>query len=685
MSASKPVRTLGYVVMGLSALWAVGLLVVFILRATFPLELEWMEGGSLHTAMRIQQRQPIYGEPNADFVPFLYTPGYPFVLAVLGKVFPLGYGLGRAVSILCTGLSCAAIWKIVTGEAGEGERHLAGPAAAVGLFLAGYVFAFRWMDVARNDSLYLCLVLWGMFGIRHAQGNPLRAALAGCAMGLAFWTKQTAVVFIFASGLGALLVLRLEDRKALAAYVATIGAIGLGGLAIGQSMSDGQLWEWIYERHQAHAFNKERFRKKTWGMFAHALPFELLAVALGGGGLIATVVRAQNKREALDGLRGPAFWTLVAGAGLLVSALGYSTQWAEPNAFLPGVAVLALLAGIAVVRIEAPTWIGLAIGGLVAAQLVFAAAVEPMYQPIQSKGRAGVSESYRWQSLARTVPSPKQRERARKLRQRLEHPEGPVFAFHKPWWSVLGGGDGHVGSMGLHDIDVDDRRGIQAAVAHNVADQLYAEVWVEGEPPYWLRRALSGSYRVGDRRQGKRRVRPLSGYMSDAGMVTKYRGDQVRYVPVSDDTAPDTVFDFEDPVGEFTFEGRAFSRRTTHGFVPKLPPAGPHRGARLWHSLGSRGEGTRTGSATSTPFVLEGDELTMRLATSGKRKGLRVEVVVADEVVHTFKPKKGRFRLRTVRWTLPAELRGASATLRFVDSSRSSGLYVDDVRLRSKG
>src|SRR5690606_23094615 len=72
------------VALGLSAGWALILAVVFALRVGFPLELEWMEGGSLQQAFRVQQGLPVYGPPSPEFVPFLYPPLYPALLALLG-------------------------------------------------------------------------------------------------------------------------------------------------------------------------------------------------------------------------------------------------------------------------------------------------------------------------------------------------------------------------------------------------------------------------------------------------------------------------------------------------------------------------------------------------------------------------------------------------------------------------
>ena len=82
-------------VVGLTVFWITALAVAVALRIGFPLELEWMEGGSLQHAHWIQRGSAVYPPPSADFVPFLYTPLYAVVLAGLGSVLPLGFVLGR--------------------------------------------------------------------------------------------------------------------------------------------------------------------------------------------------------------------------------------------------------------------------------------------------------------------------------------------------------------------------------------------------------------------------------------------------------------------------------------------------------------------------------------------------------------------------------------------------------------
>ena len=109
-------------------------------------------------------------------------------------------------------------------------------------------------------------------------------------------------------------------------------------------------------------------------------------------------------------------------------------------------------------------------------------------------------------------------------------------------------------------------------------------MWIEGSVPDWLLRDLK-SWTVAQRRFGDQRVRPLSGWMSEAGMVTPWHGEQLLLTPARPREVPPGVIviaDFESG-GLDGFEvvsGLAFGRRSVHGISPGLPPIGPHGGAR---------------------------------------------------------------------------------------------------------
>ncbi len=694
----------------LAIVWGLTLACVFAWRVGFALELEWMEGGMLHQAHRIQLGLSPYPAPGPDYVPFLYTPLYSVVLAGLGWVFPLGYSLGRVVSIAAWVATCVAIFAAVRGE-GKPRAHAA---AAVGLACAGYVFTFRWLDLARPDTLYIALTTWGLVLLRHSGPRASRAVWAGVLIALAFWTKQTAASFVIASGVGALVV----APRRLWIYAGTIAVIDGGGVLWGNAVTDGRLWMYIYELHQSHAFNDERFTTKTWGMFVHAWPWlavlTLGLVSAGVGRVPARVRRwrAQRRRpepaaaaqpdadepraSAASGeptvtadspaqLVGHLYWALMAVAGLWVSAVGYATQWAEPNAFVPGV----VLGAVALL-------VSMPVGGrgelvalwLVSGQLVFSWLVEPQYQPVQTHGWAGLRHSYAWQDPARTVPSGEQRAQASALRAELAASPGEVLALHRPWWSVLAGGAGHVGSMGVTDVLPEDRAAIQRAIRDDLAARRYAQVWLEGEPPRWMLRELLRGYRVEQRRHGARRVRPLSGYMSEAGMVTPYRRDQVLWVPRGPRPIPPgatVIADFEsNTLDGFVADGRAFGR-PQRGSPRRLPSAGPYGGDMLLTSAGTAGRLPMMGSATSPVITLpQHGRLELLVGFGGRRSaGLSVEIVEQSETRRTvaLPIPAVPHALAPVRWEIEPDWVGAQIRVRLGDQAPEAALYVDDVWL----
>jgi hypothetical protein len=668
------------VAVALAIAWAVVLLAVFVLRVGFPLELEWMEGGVLQQAHRLQHGESIYPPPSRDFVPFLYTPGYAVVLAGLGSVFGLDYTLGRLVSIVACVAIGWAIWRAVVRE-GKPRSHCV---VAVGLYCSGYVFTFRWLDLARPDALYMALTLWGLVLLREAWGDHRKAILAGVLIALGFWTKQTAATFILASGVGALLV----APRQLWSYALTIAIIDGGGVLLGNAVTHGMLWHYIYELHQLHAFNRERFTTKTWGMFMHAGPFVVMLVILCAAHFLAPWLSQRRKadpegeerlRRRLIGGKGLIYWALMTVAALLVSALGYSTQWAEPNAFIPGVVVGAIFIGVALPQ---RGWGEVAGLGLAGAQMLFALLVEPMYQPIQDRGLAGFGASYAWQDPARTIPDGDASARAEERRAMIEAAPGEVLALQRPWWAILAGGSGHIGSMGLNDIEPEQRAAVEATLLAELRAGRYAHVWLDSEPPRWLLPALR-TYRVEQRFHGDERVRPMSGFMSEAGMVTPHRADQLLLVPLAPREPPaggTVIADFEDgTIQGFAIEGRAFGRRPVHGQAGKLPPIGPYGGEYLLSSAGASGDIAMTGTATSPAFTLpRTGRLELLVGTTGRADGLTLTLVESDREQDLTIPKT-RLELAPLEWTVPPDWAGTSVRLRLTDDSTDAALFLDDV------
>src|SRR5262245_30152441 len=168
-----------------------------------------MEGGMLHHALRFQTGAGIYHEPSIEFIPYLYTPLYPALLAMLGEVFGLTYTLGRVLSVLSLlGIGVVAVISLCSPR----SRHAAllpavvGVVLALGLFAAAYPFMEGWYDLVRADALFLFLTTAGLVAAMHwaDQGTGWRGhgrvAAIGAIFAFAFFTKQTGILYVLLGG-----------------------------------------------------------------------------------------------------------------------------------------------------------------------------------------------------------------------------------------------------------------------------------------------------------------------------------------------------------------------------------------------------------------------------------------------------------------------------------------------------
>ena len=723
----------------LALAWAWMALLVFAVwsRHDFPLELEWMEAGSLHQARRVAAGLPVYAAPSPEFVPFLYTPLYPAVVAVLGKVVGIDYATGRAVSAMAMVAIGWAIFRAVR-DANASPRHAW---VAVGLWASSYVFTFRWLDVARGDALYMALVAWALVWLRRATLRPVdggadlrAAAVAGLAMALGFWTKQTTASFVLAGGAWTLAVLlgrwrsamrtraaqdpstpddrssrRVSALRVMLVFAGTIALIDGVGVLIGQALTDGWLWTYIFELHQSHGFNRVRFTQKTWGMFVHAAPFVVALLAWrGGAGVLArrhrrTDADANDADAGLprDGWDSPQrYWGWMTVAALLVSALGYSTQWAEPNAFIPGAAVGSIFVASCIAGTR--PWLAEL---LVAAQLVFSLGWEPRYQAVQDHGLGGVPDSYGVQDWRRTFPAPEVVARAERLRSELEawnRADDLLLAPQRPWWPLLGvpmdeAGEStrtraRVGSMGLNDVPELDRDELRATLRDEVQRGRYARIWLEGSLGgwWWMRRALAENYRLRARFVGADRVRPLVGYMSDAGMVTAYESPQLLLERIeAAERRPECRlrWDFEGPrANEYTTEQSAFGPGSVPSIHGRLPAVGPISGARFLSSAAGRLAERGKGKAKSAWFEMPPDASAIEYRVGHVGDAERLALWLEDEGGERLYLELGpqSWGLEDRQTGLDSAWRGRKLRWVASDQAASSALFVDDICVRAE-
>lgn len=68
-------------------------------RASYPFELEWLEGSMLHEVMRVLEGKPLYQEPSLEYTPFIYPPLYFWLSALSAMLVGPGFLALRSVSI----------------------------------------------------------------------------------------------------------------------------------------------------------------------------------------------------------------------------------------------------------------------------------------------------------------------------------------------------------------------------------------------------------------------------------------------------------------------------------------------------------------------------------------------------------------------------------------------------------
>ena len=275
-------------------------------------------------ALRLVENQPIYAPPSVDFIPYLYTPGYPWLIYALSAIFPLGYGLARAISLI--GFFAVAILGYVYARREGGSRAAA--AAAIAIMFAAFVPTGAFYDLARPDSLFMGLVTAAVMIAWWKRRSPVGGVAAALLLVAAFFVKQTASPFMIALGLALLLI---SPRVAIV-YGLTLAAVGLPALYLCNRASGGWFWTYVSVLHRKHDFYPARAFLGTPGR---------LLLLLGPSVLLVPWALARRRTPGL------VYATFVALAGIGAACVSFGTQWAFTNAFMPGVMLPAIAIGVA--------------------------------------------------------------------------------------------------------------------------------------------------------------------------------------------------------------------------------------------------------------------------------------------------------------------------------------------------
>jgi hypothetical protein len=634
-------------------------------RIGYPYDLEWMEGGLLHHAQRIQDGLGLYGPPSIDFIPYLYTPLYPSLLALLGGVFGLTYQLGRALSVLSLiGLLGASLFSIASKRHAHARLAPAIAAALLGygLFAAAYPYMEGWYDLVRADTLFLYLVTGALAGLprwsRNGTGlaGHARVAAGATLLALAFFCKQTGIIYV---ALGGLVVLVVNWRRAFT-YAAVAGVIGLGGCALMQHTTDGWFWIYVRDIHAAHDFNMDRFYRSFGNILWHFPAMTIVTAA----GLAVVAATAIAKRSLPRGTHALLLWAPAFAVSTLIGAIGWGTEFAHFNAYMPAFLHGGLAAGSAVVAIYAcaRVWwadrphaeLGVTAIGVVAAIPLALACY-----------------THRWHPQA-FVPAARDVAAGDALIARIRAIDGDVWVPSHPWYAELAGKPPHVHRMGIKDVTWRQSRkvlGLHDALAHHA----FAAIVLDNRDLQLELPALTATYRAAFKLPKDERPRLFTG--------AKVEPDSI-WVPARVATPPAggrTQFDFEaDTWGPWTASGAAWGPHPTSEPQPGqglvLGASGRRFATSMW------GGDAATGRVTSPPFTLDGD-VVLKLGGTHDATKLRVELWVDDKIVGTAAaPAPGGDTLQPVTID-PGAARGARGTLVFVDDSPNGHLDVDDVWL----
>jgi len=244
-------------------------------RLFYPHELEWMEGALADHASRIADGLPLYCEPQAEHVPFLYA---PLLFWLGGFGMKLGIDGILALRLVAVVFSIGSALLIGHWVRKETDKLVPG-LVATGLFFAGYGWLAWWYDLARNDSLFVFLCLATAYQLRH--GGQRQWFWAGLLAAAALLAKQSTLMWLPAVGVGALCWnWRVAMRFGLVAVVAMAASIGLMHF-----FSDGWSTFYLFEMPQHHGWVGDR----KLGYWTEDIVPMLPLVVLGFAGFAVTV------------------------------------------------------------------------------------------------------------------------------------------------------------------------------------------------------------------------------------------------------------------------------------------------------------------------------------------------------------------------------------------------------------
>jgi hypothetical protein len=641
-------------------------------RIAYPYDLEWMEGGMLHHALRLQSGDGIYNEPSVVFIPYLYTPLYPALLATLGEMFGLTYTLGRAISVLSlVGIGVVAYVSICAPRFRHAAKlpALVGTTLALGLVAATYPYVEGWFDLVRADTLFLLLITAGLAAATNwsaegtgAKGHARVAAVA-VILAFSFFTKQTGILYV---AMGGVIVLIVAWRR-LPTYIAVAGAIGLGGAGLANATTQGWFWTYIRTIHSKHDFNMDRFWKSYGNILWH---FRALTIVVAITLVVVAITWLRRpaegaKRELPRQARPFMLWAAAFALSTVVGAIGWGTEFAHFNAYMPALLHGSLAAGAAIPALAA--CVAILWGSRPHATIVFQVAAA-----LAAASLAVTCWHWRWKP-AYFIPTQADVSAGDRLVKRIAAIQGEVWVPSHPWYAVLAGKHPFVHRMGVKDVTWRQTRTV-VGLDEALKSHRFAAIVFDNRDLFLELPQMRTYYRPGLKLPGDERPRLYTG----AKIVP-----ESLWVPAVTAKPPEgarVLFDFEQPSWSgWTRSGTAWGAGPVSESLPGQDLVIGATGQRFATSM--NGGDSATGRVTSPSFPLDGKKLSLHLGGGTDATKLRVELWVDGQIVQTSgAPSLGGDVLRDVTWDISAHT-GKFGTLVLVDDATAPDghLTVDDV------
>lgn len=622
-----------------AVLVVVRLIKILSTRITFPMELEWNEGGQLLHVHRFLHGMGLYVEPYQGFTPFSYPPGHTVVLAIVSAVLGVDFWVGRAVSCAATAVAMALLAREVYREFRPVGFPVVWAVFAIGTMAAAFPITGGWFDLIRNDEVALALALGAAvtsFELRTA--GRARFVLSAALMTAAIFTKQTCVFYVT----WMLLFQLVRSPKRALLLGALVACLGAATTLFLQFTTDGRYLEYTVTLLAKQPVHRHMYADalRRWVEFAPYLP--LLPIAL----FVLAWFNLLTARAL--------YWSGMLAAAFPAAMLPYAKQGGYINNMLP----VAFLAGP----------VALCLAG----SLLKHSARESRFGKSLALTLAAATGLY---LDARQIPergfivTPRHRAAADRLLSKLRSLDGSLLALHNPFLAI--------------------KTGSRIEQLHEMP---WVDAWIAGVPNLdmrpFLRRtqpkyvlltwgeielihtALTNKYVVDLALPEGMLVPPLTGAPNYPRFLMR------RYEPSPTQTC---VFNFERGHRDWKATGEAFdsSPSSTGIYGQVLVGRGGHSAASSIHP---RLRHAATGTLTSPTFEIDRPRLTLHVGGS-KSARVGVELLIDGDSVAQARGYNVDL-LEVVTWDV-SRYRGKEARIRIFDQETAEWgyIFVDEICL----